>query len=196
MYWRVTFKRDGSLRAVVPLKGPGHDRWVVVEAETREEAHRRAFNIYCARKKRERNAALKAQGKCACGRPLDGALVEVGRYKGKAHQKCATCRERNETVWRPNHAERIANGTVGQGMAERDEAARIAANSQRQRDRRAEIRLETLLDVRAAWRDAPTVGRFGEWLRGQIEALTGSSVQPSKQACDRSSSSGSPSAAA
>jgi len=67
-------------------------------------------------------------------------------------------------------------------MAERDEAARVALNGQRQRDRRAEIRLETLLDVRTAWRDAPTVGRFGEWLRKEIESLTESKSPPGSAA--------------
>jgi len=170
-YWRVTFKRDGAVRGVVRLKGPGHERWVVVQAPTREEAQAKAWQVYCARKKRERNAALKAEGRCACGRELDGALIEVGAHKGEPHTACAVCRERR-VGWRKNHQERVANGTVGQGVAERNEPARVALNLERQRDRRAEIRLETLLDCRKAWEAAPSVGKYREWLRAEIDKLT------------------------
>jgi hypothetical protein len=172
LFWRVTFYPDGRVNRVRPIKGPGHSRWVVVQAATEEEARRKGYNLYCARKKRERGAVLKSQGRCACGRALDGALVERGRFKGEPHTKCAVCRTRRTESWAPKHAERRANGTVGQGIAERDEGARIALNLERQRDRKGEIRLETLVEVRQQWIAARNVALFGQWLQGEIAALT------------------------
>jgi hypothetical protein len=175
-YWRVTFAENGELYTVREIDGPGHDEWVVVRADDEEQARIKATRIYCARKKRARVAALQAANRCSCGRDLDGALVEFGRHKGESHKRCATCRERNSSVWRPNHAARVADGTVGQGVAERDEGARVTLNLERQRDRRAEIRLETLIDVRKAWQDSNTVGHFAQWLAREIEALTKSAA--------------------
>lgn len=172
-YWRVTFTEDGKLYTVREIEGPGHDEWIVVSAADEEQARTKAVRLYCSRKKRARTAALQAEGRCGCGRPLDGELVDVGRHKGKPHKRCATCRERTKTVWRPNHQARVADGTAGQGVAERDEGARMALNLQRQRDRRAEIRLETLIEARTEWRSARN---FASWLDREIEELTKPSV--------------------
>lgn len=172
-YWRVTFTEDGKLYTVREIEGPGHDEWIVVSAADEEQARTRAVRLYCSRKKRARVAALHAEGRCACGRNLDGAIVERGRHKGKPHKMCATCRERMTTRWRPNAQARADNGTAGQGVAERDEGARVALNLQRQRDRRAEIRLETLIEARNEWRSARN---FASWLAREIEELTKPSV--------------------
>lgn len=169
-YWRVTFFPDGRVNRVRPIKGPGHSRWVVVEAEDEEQAKRKAYNLYCSRKKRERKTALHAAGKCICGRPQD-RLVEKGARKGEKALTCSVCEERR--VGYCENAKAHPGRTFAQAMAERDESARIASNLERQRDRRAEIRLETLIDVRRAWQDAPNNGVFTAWLKQQIEQLTG-----------------------
>lgn len=53
------------------------------------------------------------------------------------------------------------------------DGARVQLNLQRQRDRRAEIRLETLIEARAEWRSARN---FASWLDREIEELTKPSV--------------------
>lgn len=172
-YWRVTFFPDGRVNKVRPIKGPGHSRWVVVEAEDEESAKRKGYNIYCARKKRERLAKLASESRCSCGRALDGATIDRGPHRGAQHRRCATCRERAKLNWTPNYKQRVANGTNGSGVAERNEPARVELNLERQRDRRSEIRLETLIEVREQWITARNVGLYGQWLTREIEAIAG-----------------------
>jgi hypothetical protein len=166
-YWRVTFRDTGTVASVTEIAGPGHDGWVVVEAPDEKVAKRKAYNIYCARKKQVAKVRLHGAGKCCCGRQQDRK-----HPSGKWMLTCSTCAERQK-VWDANHAKRKAEGTVGQGIAERNEPARVAANLERQRDRRGEIRLETLVDVRDAWIKAPNIGAFSKWLEREIDALTG-----------------------
>ena len=168
-YWRVTFTAEGKVRAVKPLKGPGHSRWVVVQADTEEEAQRKAFNLYSARKKRERIAQLDAEGRCRCGRPRD-TVASTGPNAGRTATYCSTCLVR-ERQYHQN-AKIRPNRSHAQAMAERDEGARIELNLQRQRDRKGEIRLETLVEVRNQWIKSRNVGLFGKWLEREIEALT------------------------
>lgn len=170
-YWRVTFTPEGAIRQVRQVKVPNHSRWVIVEARDEEHAKRKAYNLYCARKKSERTQKLHAVGQCVCGRKQD-RTVQRGRYKGQWAKTCSVCAERM-TVWRGNYAERQANGTVGQGMAERDEVARISLNLERQRDRKSEMRLEVLVEVRNQWINSPNLGRFSKWLEREIDAITG-----------------------
>lgn len=167
-YWRVSFFADGRVNRVRAIKGPGHPRWVVVEAEDEEQAKRKAYNLYCARKKKERTTQCHAAGKCVCGRPQDRACG-AGARKGQWAKTCSVCAERSH-VYHENSKARPAR-TFEQSMAERDENARIASNLERQRDRRAEIRLETLVEVRTAWQESSTVGVFSKWLAMQIQAL-------------------------
>ena len=168
-YWRVTFFPDGRVNRVRPIKGPGHSRWVVVEAETEEVARHKAYNIYSARKKRERKERCHADGKCICGRPQD-RLVEKGARKGEKALTCSVCEERRHAYY--ENAKAHPGRTFAQAMVTRDEGARVALNLERQRDRRAELRLETLVEVRRQWLAAPNVGLFGKWLEREIEALT------------------------
>jgi hypothetical protein len=65
----------------------------------------------------------------------------------------------------------VEAATEAEGMAERDEGARVEANLERQRDRRAEIRLEVLIECRDQWTKARNVGLFTRWLLGEIETL-------------------------
>lgn len=167
-YWRVTFLPDGRVNRVRPIKSPGHSRWVVVEAEDEEHAKRKAYNIYCAKKKKERTEKCHAAGKCTCGRPQD-RVVETGARKGQWAKTCSVCATRRH-VYHENSKQHPGR-SFEQSMKERDEPARIASNLDRQRDRRAEIRLETLIEVRKAWEASATIGIFTKWLAGQIVAM-------------------------
>lgn len=90
---------------------------------------------------------------------------------------CSTCAIKQK-VWTERHRERqeLARQAVSEGRAPppphvRDEAARVEANLGRQRDRRAELRLETLIEVRQKWQESTNVGRFARWLDQEIDAL-------------------------
>lgn len=165
-YWRVTFRASGSVRAVTPLKGPGHERWVVVQAADEPTARRKAYNLYCARKKQERKARCHGAGQCVCGRRQD-RVVGQGRRKGEWALTCSVCAVRRHA----HHENAKANPgrTFEQAMAERDEPARIAVNLAHQRDRRAEIRIEVLIEVRKQFNN----GAFTRWLDSEIAALAG-----------------------
>ena len=173
-YWHITFDRDGRVCKVTEVKNPGHERWVVIEAVDEEQARKKGYLFYCAKKKRERVRQLHAEGRCACGRKRDRE-VEKGKHRGELAKLCAVCFERSKG-WRESHQARVEAGTVGRGMAERDEAARIEKNLGRQRERRDELRLEVLVEVRQQWMDHRNVALFGRWLLSEIAALTGGSA--------------------
>jgi hypothetical protein len=97
---------------------------------------------------------------------------------------CSVCAERS-LVYNERSQQRAKaaaktpandDAPVATGMAARDEGARVAANLTRQRDRKAEIRLETLIEVRSQWIDAPNIQRFGKWLQGEIDRITGANA--------------------
>lgn len=167
-YWRVDFDEAGAVSGVTEIDGPGHAGWTIVEAPDKERAQRVAIGIYCARKKklsRERNYAA---GNCACGRKNDRA-DQLHPKTGKPLLSCSTCSARHQ-VHLAGHRQRKAEGITDH---QRDESARVAATQTRQRDRRGEIRLETLIEVQKAWIDTRTVGAFGQWLVREIARLTG-----------------------
>lgn len=155
-YWRVTFDAQGRPASVEPLEGPADADWVIVEAETAEAAHRRAVNLYAARKKRERIAQLHANGQCHCSRKQDrpGMLT------------CSVCSERRKV----DHQRRLQ---AGPAPRVRDEAARVASFQQRSRDRKREIRLEVLLEVRAWWQESAHTLEFLERLGKELLAAGG-----------------------
>lgn len=164
-YWRVVFSPEGRVLDVVEITfGDGQKDWLIVEAPDQAAAKRKAFNLYCARKKRLAKARKHAEGHCACGRKQDRL-----HPSGEPMLTCSTCAERQK-CWQDAHKKRVAAGTADTHV--RDEAARVAKCQARQRDRRAELRLETLLDVRKQWIEARNVGLFGKWLEREIEALT------------------------
>jgi len=167
-YWRVVFTDAGALESVTEIDGPGDADWVIVEARTAEAARRKAHNLYCARKKKLAKQRHHAAGQCACGRDQDRK-----HPSGKWMLTCSTCAERQK-VYNDRSEERARKG-IPPGTVVRDEQARVAANLTRSRDRRGEIRLETLIEVRAAWHKAPNVGAFGAWMKREIDALTGAS---------------------
>lgn len=163
-YWRVLFDAQGRITSVEQV-GSALPNVVIVRARDAAEAKHKAYNIYCARKKQLAKERLRASGKCCCGRPQD-----VPRPSGNGLMfTCATCQQRSKR-WKANHEERKKNPPPTPHV--RDEAARVASNLSRQRDRRAEIRLETLVEVREQWFANKSVGAFGQWLAGEIERAT------------------------
>lgn len=163
-YWRVVFDDAGAIESISEIAGTGRADWEIVQAPTEEAARRKAYNRYAARKKREVISRKHAQGQCRCGRPQDRK-----RPDGTLMKLCSVCAERNE-VWRTESGERKAAGVTDH---QRDEVARVASHQQRQRDRRAEIRLETLLEVKRRWIESHNIQQFGAWLRGEVDNLTG-----------------------
>lgn len=170
-YWHVLFEESGALRSVTEISGPADEGWVIVEAPDEGTAKRKAYNIYCARKKKLAKARLHAAGNCACGRKRDRK-----HPSGEWMLTCLVCAERHR-VQSAAHLERKAQGVTDH---QRDEPARVASNLSRQRDRRGEIRLETLVEVRQRWIDSRNVALFGQWLIAEIALLTG--AEPSKGA--------------
>jgi hypothetical protein len=164
-YWRVTFAADGTVEGVTEIDGAGAADWLVVRAETEELARRKGYNIYCARKKKARIAQLYAEGRCRCGRAQD--------IEGQV--SCTVCIERSKG-WRAQHKSNQERKAEGLPAEPRDEAARIASFQTRSRDRKSEIRLETLLEVRRWWIEARNVGLFGARLQKEIQACMGQAV--------------------
>lgn len=148
--WRVTFSEAGEITDVTEIEGEGSAEWVVVQADSLERARVKAYRVYCARKRRESVQRLHAQGRCRCGRKQDRPGMK----------SCSVC-----AVGDLQQREKRKRGQTGP----RDEAARVAAFQQRNRDRRAEIRLETLLEVRKWWQEAPHTLAFVERMRREIE---------------------------
>jgi hypothetical protein len=165
-YWRVVFTETGALESVTEVEGPDHAGWVIVEARSEEAARRKAYNIYCGRKKKLAKQRHHAAGQCVCGREQNRK-----HPSGKWMLTCSTCAERQK-VYNDRTAERDRKG-IPAGSVVRDEGARVAANLNRQRDRRGEIRLETLIEVRAAWQRVPNIGAFSAWMKQEIDLLTG-----------------------
>jgi len=154
--WRVTITATGVVQRVEladSLEVPEGATQLVVWALTAKDAKQQCqtmYNGYCAAKLRERRAAYHAEGKCGCGRPRDSEL-----------KRCRVCREGIARCRKPKPLGHV-----------RDEAARVATQQGRIRDRRAEIRTEVLLEVREAfWNGA--VKDFAGWLDQEIERLTG-----------------------
>lgn len=160
-YWRITFKKDGSINQVREVKSPGHSRWIVVEAADEATAKQRAYNMYCARKKKEVRIRNHAQKKCTCGRPQDRTNGD-----GTLKKTCSVCAVR-QAAWHADNYKRHQEGNFEPKV--RDEAARIEKCKERVRDRKSEIRIEVLTEVRAAWQNSNTIGHFTAWLKQEIE---------------------------
>jgi hypothetical protein len=167
-YWRVDFNAAGAVTRVSAVDGPANDEWVVVEAPDEERARRAAIGIYCARKKRLARERNRSEGRCVCGRRND-RLGQLDPRTGNPLLSCSVCGARHK-VHRDSHKQRKADGVTDH---KRDESARVATNLGRQRDRRGEIRLETLIEVRDQWIHQRNVALFGQWLTAEIERITG-----------------------
>ncbi len=138
----------------------GGSAFVYLQAAGSEQAKRGAYNVYCSEKLREQRERNGAAGRCRCGRarkigthartgqPLKRCSVCIAR--GRASNKRTQGRRRGETIPAPD---------------------RLVTGSARTRDRRAEMRLEVLLEVQEAYDG--DVKDFGAWLDEQIAAITG-----------------------
>lgn len=166
-HWRVIFKH-GHVVGVEPIFGEQGVDWIIVEAPDEKTARRRAMSLYCAQKKALATARKQAEGRCSCGRELAGC---INPRSGGPAKTCRVCTERRK-LYRASAEKRRAEGTVGRGIAERDEGARLEKAAERMRDRRAELRLETLLEVREKWL-ALNNRDFEIWFEREIDVLTG-----------------------
>lgn len=167
--YEVTFKRDGTIQSVVLLVGDPLDR-ITVQARNEGEAKRKAYNLYSAQKKKLAKERLHSAGRCGCGRDQD-RYVQAGRFKGKWAKTCSVCAVRRQAQY--NNSKNRGARTLQEAMAQRDEGARLDANLTRQRDRRAEIRLEVLLEVQKQWINSRNSGAFTKWVQDQIAICTG-----------------------
>lgn len=175
-HWAIAFDITGKVLSVeevsvsLPAGTADHE---VVRAASKGEARKLGYNLYCARKKREAKKRKYANGQCMCGRKQDRPHPSGGFWK-----VCLVCKERQDKVYRPQQAQRVKDGTVGK--IPRDEASRVAACSERVRDRKAEMKLEVLMEVRQVWQNSRTTGQFTRWLSEQIEQL----LHPSQSGTD------------
>lgn len=166
-WFRIELKADGSLKSCESCAQPDlvrtAGRIYFVQEASAEQAQAKAradFNDYCAAKKRARIAKLHKAGQCACSRKRDRPKPDGGFYR-----QCSVCAERREALrsrrrepdWQP-----------------RNESERVSTLQARVRDRKNEVRLEVLLEVRRVWEDSRTVHAFAAWLKREIE----SAVQP------------------
>lgn len=164
--------RDGTILNVMEVAPTGkeepHINYVIVEAYTKadaeEKARKKVYNLYCARKKKEAKLRHQARGECACGRPADRVKKD-----GTPFKTCSVCSARQPS-YNEKYKGRIEDGTVGKEP--RDEVARVAKNLERQRDRRKEIRVEVLIEVRKRFWDAEHMKDFASWLDENIKELT------------------------
>lgn len=158
MKWFAVYLRRGIVQRVAQVSGSGTDDAdvIYVEAKTKEEAERKGYNLYCAKKKKLAIERLEREGKCRCGRHNDRA--------DQGMKTCSICGMRKKAT----HEQRLARGADGKSSA-RDEGARIEANLTRQRDRKSEIRLEVLVEVQKAWQNNRTMGQFTRWLDQEID---------------------------
>lgn len=143
---------------------------VEIEADSEAEAKRKSYNFYCAKKKKVAKERNHEAGNCACSRKQDrpNTKTGVGFFK-----TCSVCTERGEAA-DLRHAAKKKAGLPLTGY--RDEVARVETLRGRVRDRKNEIRLETLIEVRSQWENARTNGAFTAWLKREISI----SVEPRK----------------
>jgi len=137
----------------------------VVEANSEQEARKRTYNLYCAKKKKFAKERNYAAGKCDCGREND----RNGQIDRRGHKikSCTVCAKRQI-----EYNDR-ARARVSPVKAVRDEQARVDACTVRVRDRKEEIRLEVLVEVQKAWQNNRTVGGFTRWLDFEIKLSVG-----------------------
>jgi hypothetical protein len=169
IWWRADLTGDGAVARVVQVPKPHGTptrTTIVFQAPDREAAIRVAremgFRLYCAEKKKQAKTRLHNEGRCACGRPQDRKHPD-----GSPMLTCTVCALGKKT-WNENSRKRATERAAGV-VHVRDESARVQKNLSRQRDRRRELRLETLVEVHKNFWDMPTVKAFELWLEGQIE---------------------------
>jgi hypothetical protein len=150
-WWRVELDSAGKVVSATVCPGAGitEGRVVYVCAITQTQAGRIARNTYAREVKRAQRAKYKATGKCRCGRDRESI----------AFKQCMVCRARD-----------LQQHRKGPSCGSRDEKARVVSMQATQRDRRQELRLETLLLVREAWSREPNQAAFSAWLAREVMA--------------------------
>ncbi len=179
-WFRVCFDDKGRPVSAIECEPPSEGFSIeYVFAKNQSAALSAAVREYARRKTADRRAALKQEGRCRCGRRRNSefSLCDVCRERGKQNNGVYK-RHTQEDGKRTR--ERIAP------YVQRDEKARVEKNLERQRDRRNELRLEALLEVRAAFAKTPTMGAFAAWLAEEIrKALSGESRPMSAEEFER-----------
>lgn len=133
---------------------------ITFQARNRKEADLKAsklaMRVYSRIKKKEAGARLRANGQCRCGRKQDRKHPD-----GSMMRTCLACSEMQK-----GYVKTSREATV---RKPRDEKARVEKNLARQRDRRNEIRLETLVEVNAKFWELPSIKAWEKWLEDAIE---------------------------
>lgn len=167
-WWRVELTDQGTAGTVTRCDAPTFigGGVVYIQAETAEEANRLAVREYARRKAAERRDKLKSQGRCKCGRSKDR----------DGFSYCSVCAERARATKARKKQQRLEmDAPRGSGKPvppmPRDEQQRVANNLARQRDRRAEIRLEVLIEVRRHLDTEFNVACFRSWLEREIGSV-------------------------
>lgn len=159
-WFKVELHSDGSVKAATETNEAFQvsKRVFVLQAESAVDAAKRAREIYnrvCADRVKADRARRKAEGKCACGRPRNRPHPLGGTY-----QNCAVCAARIEAC-RENARQRPVTQP-------RNEHAKAAACTARVRDRKQEMRLEVLTEVKQAWEDSRNNQAFTRWLSAEL----------------------------
>ncbi len=145
-WYRVTIGETGKPLSIAKCAAPEDEQTVVyVQASSEKDAWGLALAAYNRERVKQQRAQRKAEGRCRCGRVRDCQW-----------QKCRVCRERE------NVAKRESKNQPGPKV--RSEEQRIASLKDRHRERRAELRVETLLQVREAWVKSANLRQFEAWL--------------------------------
>ncbi len=170
-WWKVTFLqgREGKINSIERCDAPEACRvgnTILVQAADEDGARKIAYNFYCSRKKKEAIQKKRARGQCACGRTRDRKNPDTG----EDFLTCSVCSARRQQQY-----------VRGPATEPRDEAKRIQAMQGRVRDRKNELRLEVLVEVRKAFMELKTVGQFGQWLKQQIDAALQPRVDEQKE---------------
>lgn len=135
---------------------------ITFQAPNREEADLKAsklaMRVYSRIKKKEAGKRLQANGQCRCGRKRDRPKPDA---PGELMKICSTCAEMQK-----GYVKTSQEATV---RKPRDEKARVEKNLARQRDRRKEIRLETLVEVNTKFWELPSIKDWEKWLEQAIE---------------------------
>lgn len=160
-------------KSAVPAEtdSEGNETVFIVSAETAAEALREASRQYARLCTKRKRARMHAAGLCSCGRKSD-----VPKPQGGFRKKCSVCVTRDREQWRPKARENQRRQLEGLPKIPRDESARVVVMQERQRDRRSELRIETLLEVQRQWQSARTNGHFTRWLDEQIKECTNAST--------------------
>ena len=153
--------------------------WVKYIFRPSEEEARAFYNEYMRNKVQERRDNLRSQGKCTCGRDRDRPRPKP--FGHLFYNKCKVCKERTDACHH-RRVQRRAEALTGKHEEVyphvRDDELRIENAQQRTRDRRAELRLETLIQVRDQWQNCRNVNVFTAWLEKEIQVCLTPKTKP------------------